>query len=188
MVRRREEVLNVVLAECICDRGLAADPENIIGKGRKRALPDVLISLRGLRCGIEGKKEGPSAKREVEKQARNRVTAGICHMCIGVIYPNTLKGTSFRQLGEAISNSTLEFMVVTEAESGAWRQGSLDLIIEDLRRAYDVLISDDVVTRSVEKLETGMQHIVEVFMRNQAASKRLADLLEVHDPANDDAD
>jgi hypothetical protein len=55
-VKSREEVMNVILADCINDSGMSAESENIesnIGGGR--ALPDVVVSLQGLRCSIEGK-------------------------------------------------------------------------------------------------------------------------------------
>jgi hypothetical protein len=41
--RRREEVLNVLLAQCICDTGLTADPENILSAHGSRHMPDVLV-------------------------------------------------------------------------------------------------------------------------------------------------
>jgi len=53
--RRREEVLNVLLAQCICDTGLTADPENILNVEAKRKMPDILVYLHGLRCSIDGK-------------------------------------------------------------------------------------------------------------------------------------
>jgi hypothetical protein len=50
--RRREEVRNVLLAQCICDTGLTAGPENILKVGGNRRMPDVLVYLQGLWCSL----------------------------------------------------------------------------------------------------------------------------------------
>jgi hypothetical protein len=72
--RRREEVLNVLLAQSICDTGLTADPENILKRVKGgRQMPDVLVYLQGLRCSIDGKYEdNPNFREELEYQAASR--------------------------------------------------------------------------------------------------------------------
>jgi len=77
--RHREEVLNTVLAACIAKRGVEADPETILQRGRTR--PDVIAIFRGLRCGIEGKvADVPNAKEVVLADGRKRVEQGVAHL------------------------------------------------------------------------------------------------------------
>lgn len=88
--RYREEVFNVTLAELLIARGILSDPEQILKKGTSgKALPDVLITFRGLRLAIEGKvDDAPSAKDVALGQADDRVVKGIAH--IGIVILGTL--------------------------------------------------------------------------------------------------
>lgn len=77
--RHREEVLNTVLAACLGRRGVDADPETILQKGRSR--PDVMAVMRGLRCAVEGKvADTPNADLVVLAQAKSRVDQGVAHL------------------------------------------------------------------------------------------------------------
>jgi len=50
----RQEVLNVILAQLLQERGLVAAPEEILRQPTKeRRLPDVIIDFQGLRLAIE---------------------------------------------------------------------------------------------------------------------------------------
>lgn len=179
--RQREEVLNVKLAECICERGMAAAPENILNTSRARAMPDVIVSVSGLRCMIEGKMgDVQNARALVEEDARERVASGIAHLAVAVVYPAPLRTTPFPALKTSIAQATLDFLVCSEAMTGNWKQGNLDAILDELRRAYDVLVADDVLNRSVERLQAGMQDLVDVLSSQRVAGLRLADLLGVY--------
>jgi len=51
----RQEVLNVLLAQLLQERGLVSAPEQIQrSQGRGRRMPDVLVDFQGLRLAIEG--------------------------------------------------------------------------------------------------------------------------------------
>jgi hypothetical protein len=84
--KHREEVLNVVLATCLSGRGIEADPETILRRGRSR--PDVIALFRGLRCGIEGNvADANQAKSVVLEDARERINQGIAHLAVAVEGP-----------------------------------------------------------------------------------------------------
>jgi hypothetical protein len=184
--RQREEVLNVKLAECICDRGMAAAPENILNTSRARAMPDVIVSVSGLRCMIEGKMGDVQNARElVAKDARERVATGIAHLAVAVVYPAFLRQTPFMEVKGKLADATLDFLVCSEAMEGNWKQGKLDSILDELRRAHDALGADDVLNRSVKQLQAGMQDLVDVLSSHRAASIRLADLLGVYQEAGE---
>lgn len=182
MARQREEVLNVVLAQVISATGLAAAPESIRKARGDRAMPDVIVSLLGLRCAIEGKiGDSPDANQRALKTAKDRVATGVAHVATAVVYPAALRETAFSDLPDELRASELEFLVYTETGEENWRKGRVDDLLEDLRRSYHRLAGDDVVERSAQLLQTGMEDVVNVLM-SDATSERLAELLGVHEP------
>ncbi len=51
----RQEVLNVLLAQLLHERGLVAAPEQVLRRPEEAvAMPDVLVDFQGLRMAIEG--------------------------------------------------------------------------------------------------------------------------------------
>ena len=181
MPRQREEVLNVILGQCICATGLAAAPESITRAAGERVMPDVIVSVHGLRCAIEGKVEdAASARATVLNQAKERVETGVAHMAIAVVYPTELRETPFVDLPERIKSAELSFLMYTESEEEVWRTGNLDAVLADLRRAYQQMASDDVVEESVSHLTVGMEGVVNVLM-SDATADRLAELLGVYE-------
>src|SRR5665647_2456959 len=88
----REEVLNVILAQLLSERGLISLPETVLRRAEGTRLPDVRVVFRGLRTSIEGKySDVPNAKSIVLGQARERVEEGIAHIGIAVLYPPGLR-------------------------------------------------------------------------------------------------
>lgn len=180
--RQREEVLNVVLAECISELGMEAAPESIRAEASgRRAFPDVIVSFRGLRCCIEGKySDVQDARKQVISDASERVESGIAHMAIGVLYPATLRQVAFSALKDEMRKASFEFLVCTETGNGHWHKGDLQGILAELRRAHDVLTHDDVVVRAVERLRLGMSGLVLALTSSPAACARLSDTLGVY--------
>lgn len=176
--RHREEVLNTVLGLAIVARGLNADPETIRNHGKAR--PDVFIQFRGLRCVIEGKIEDvPDAKAVVLGDANSRLEKGIAHIAIAVVYPRELRGTGFRELLNACIESQLDFAVVTERGPGPWSKGSIDEILSELRRAYELLSRDDLVQEVAAKLNAGLQEVAQILVDQPGVPDRLIDLLGI---------
>lgn len=178
MARHREEVLNTVLAEVIVARGLNADPETIRRSGAHR--PDVYIAFRGMRLGLEGKIDDvANARALVIEDAMKRVDAGLTQMSIAVIYPEQLRATPFDQLAQDLSRAQFSFCVCTEGGVGDWRSGSIDLILNELRRAHDAMATDDIVRQAAESLSVYLQDVATVFQENPATCDRLVDLLGI---------
>ncbi len=188
--RQREEVLNVVLASCIGARGVTANPETILASpGKARAMPDVIVSLQGLRCAVEGKIGDISgAKKLVMETAKERVDTGIAHLAIGVIYPAELRETAFAHLQEAMESANLEFFVYTEAGEGDWRTGAVDSLLNELRRAHEILSEDDIVQRAVDDLNIGMHAVANILYSSAATCDRLIDLLGIMETVEDAKD
>jgi hypothetical protein len=181
--RHREEVLNVVLAGCLGRRGVDADPETILQRGRSR--PDVIATFRGLRCAIEGKvADTPNAEPVVLSEARSRVEQGVAHVAIAAIYPAALRTTAFAQLPNEMSAASLRFIVLTEAGDGAWHAGGINDISAELRRAHDILVRDDVLQQAVNTLNIGLAEVASALVNNRGTCDRLIHILGIGNKLN----
>lgn len=183
--RQREEVLNVVLAERLAARGIAASPETITPG---HALPLLIVVFHGLRCAIEGKTGDVNhAQQMVKQDAVGRVEEGIAQLAIGVVYPRALRSTAFHELPAAMDAAMFEFFVQTELGAGDWRTGGVDAIGEELRRAHDGIVRDDVVVRAVEKIRFGMDAVASVLIPEPSICDRLISVLGIGEPGNGDS-
>lgn len=182
--KHREEVLNVVLATCLSSRGIEADPETILRRGRSR--PDVIALFRGLRCGIEGKvADANQAKSVVLGDARERINQGIAHLAIAVVYPTPLRSIAFDRLQSELNSAVLEFSVLTDADGKeAWHAGGINEIVGELRRAHDVIVRDDILQQAVGTLNIGLAEVASALLNNKAVCDRLIRVLGVGNKSN----
>jgi hypothetical protein len=181
--RHREEVLNVFLATCLSARGVDADPETILKKGR--AKPDVIATFRGLRCAVEGKvADTPRAAEVVLGDARRRIDQGVAHIAIGVIYPVALRTTEFARLTSELGDARLDFAVLTDAGTEVWHRGGVHEILAELRRAHDVIVRDDVLQQAVDTLNIGLSDVASALLNHQGTCDRLIKILGVGVPSN----
>ncbi|RQV95237.1 hypothetical protein EH220_06465 [bacterium] len=182
MIRNREEVVNVMLAVCLEDTGLVAVPEQIITLVKERSLPDVLVSFLGLRFAIEGKfADHANARIEVQGQASSRVRSGISHIALGIIYPPRLREVAVGDLVSELRKESFEFCVWSEVDSdpSEWLRGSIEQVEDTLRRLYQALVEDDIVTRTVERIRFGTAELVDVIAEAPGPVGRIADLLGI---------
>jgi hypothetical protein len=186
-VRHREEVLNTVLAQLIVARGLNANPEAIRRRGIEK--PDVLIAFRGLRCVIEGKiADVANARGVVLDDAMRRLNSGLTQLAIAVVYQEELRATALTDLTAAMAAADYQFCICTEAGSGDWREGPVDEILDALRRAHDVLATDDAVKVAADELSVGLQEVANVFIDNSNICDRLVELLGIGTREREDGD
>jgi len=186
--RRREEVVNVILAQSICETGLTADPENILSMNGTRQMPDVLIYLQGLRCAVDGKyDDNPKCREELEAQVSGRLDSGLIHIGVGVAYPAALRSIAdFMKLKTALQHETFQFFIAAEAGPINWHSGNLNLLLEQLRGAQASLATDDVVSWGVAQLQLGMDGLTSVLMPNEAACENLAALMGVYEESKEE--
>src|ERR1700682_2019787 len=185
--RRREEVLNVLLAQCICDTGLTADPENILKAHGSRHMPDVLVYLQGLRCSIDGKyDDNPNCREELEDQVSKRLSNGLAHIGVGVVYPTALRSLNdFGKLKSTLQKEILKFFIGAETDKPTWQTGNLNHLLEQLRSTQATLATDDVVSWGVEQLQAGMHGLISVLVRNPAACENLTALMGVYEESKE---
>ena len=157
MAGYRQEVLNVVLAQVLHERGIVSVPEGIIqALHQRRRIPDVLVDFYGLRTMIEGEVgDSPGANERALASALKRVEEGLAHIGIAIIYPASLRRAEFSQLPRLISECLLEIAVVSEAwpQGSGFSQGDISHVADILQQAFDQLVKEDVVAQAVAVLD-----------------------------------
>jgi hypothetical protein len=197
----RQEVLNVLLAQLLRERGLVATPEQIEKSvPGSREMPDVLVDFQGLRLAIEGEigERGAlkSAAVKARKSALGRVEKGIAHIGVAVVYPPELRTADFATMKHRLANANLQFAIITESQipiqPGLFPEapekhgivfitGNLDALSEALRRAYDELVQDKVLERAVELLEQGIRSFMSALSTQPATTARCAKALGIRE-------
>lgn len=175
----REEVLNVKLAELLSRNGILSVPETILNEGKGRRLPDVIMGeYWGVRVVIEGK-VNDSSKIELvlQKKCRERLEEGIGSIAIGVIYPNELRYADWTSFDQTMRNSTLKVRVFTESSIGHWMNSDLHGLSAIIRRAYESLVTDDVVNIAVGELRNAIEEATSYLSNSYGTEGRLKELL-----------
>ena len=183
----REEVLNVLLAELLQERGLWSVPESIRRAGlERRRLPDItLADLWGARIIIEGRiLENQEDRESLLRDARKRVEEGLSPICLAVLYPAPLRGTrTLPALRRQLEHARLEVLVISESHEGTWTESNVDGLVEVVRRGYELLVSEDVVTGAVGDLQAAIDQAAETLVAGAGRTERLADLLGIPEDA-----
>lgn len=181
--RVREEVLNVLLAQLLDERGVVSVPEVIENWESGRRLPDVLVEFQGLRTVIEGKVASATAEQEVAGQAASRVEEGVAHIGIGVVYPSELRQAGgVPEIRAAMPKGLLRINICTEQGEQGWMDSDLDELAALLRRTFEQLVSEDVVARAVEAIESGIDRFTRAIKATPAAIERCAEVLGIGEP------
>jgi len=199
----RQEVLNVLVAqllqERVHERAMVVAPERILKDPfAARRMPDVLVDYQGLRLVIEGEIASRGAKVKAGQSALRRVEEGIAHIGMALIYPAQLRnlGRNVVELKKTLSETTLEFAVVTESEVtqaqlafpdhpekqtefARFVRGNLDALVAELRRAYEQLLKDDVLERAAKALDNTIGTFLSSFPIQPALTARFAEILEI---------
>ncbi len=186
----REEVVNVALAELLEQRGMLSVPETIRKSiARKtRDLPDIIVAdLLGIRMVIEGRFNGSrAAGASLLRDARERVEQGVSPVCLAVLYPPELRSAeSLPRLRLNLGKATLTIRVISENSDGEWADGTVDDIVEALRRSYELLVSEDVVVAAVGEIASGIETAADLFARTPSLSERFRQALGIPQEAND---
>jgi len=197
----RQEVLNVLMAQLLQERGIVAAPEQILKDPfGSRRMPDVLVDYQGLRLVIEGEFESPAAKDKASRFALRRVEEGIAHIAMALIYPASLRqlGPNLAHLKEALAQAHLQFSVVTESEAiqaqlsfeevpdrkkeiVSFARGQLGELVDALRSAYQILAEDRVLERAIEVLNNGIGEFLYHLKPTATMTARFAAAVELRE-------
>lgn len=179
----REEVLNVVLAQLLSERGLVSLPETVLRSADGTRLPDVRVVFRGLRTSIEGKYSDVSGAKAVAlRQAKERVEEGIAHIGIAVLYPPTLRAArSMPELHDALASAELLVTAYSEASQPEWIVSHVDGLADLLRRTHELLSGEDVVADAVASIEAAVNRFSRTVLTMPGVLARSADALGIRD-------
>jgi hypothetical protein len=183
----RQEVLNVLLAQLLQERGVIGAPENIIKLDSitGRRMPDVLVNFRGLRTAIEGEIGYRKRANELAlKAARQRVDEGISHIGVAVVYPADIRDVEeFANLKRKLAQSQLQIAIVTETGDTGFVAGDTDYLASALSHAFDQLVQEDIVTRAVAKLDAGIERFADAMVTKKGDIGRIAASLGIRELA-----
>lgn len=194
----RQEVLNVLLAQLLQERGLEVAPEQIItDPSGFRRMPDVIVDFQGLRLAIEGEFASHSAYKKASRSATQRVEDGIAHMGMALVYPSALRemGQDIEELKRTLARARLEFAIITEneatpqgslfpvpvGETAQFMKGNLDDLAEALRKSYERLIEDRALERAVAFLDQGIDVFVSSLNPQPASTDRFRTALGIRE-------
>lgn len=181
----REEVFNVLLALLLHERGVITAPEQSFKQAleERRHVPDVLVVYRGLRTVIEGKVADKSgAGEKVLAQARDRVSSGVAHIGIALLYPAAIRKTpSFPELQDVLISCTFKVAVCSETGETGWTEGDIDYLADVLRGTFDQLIREDVVTKAVDALNAGIDQFSRTVFTSSVTIQRAAEILGIRE-------
>jgi hypothetical protein len=181
----RQEVLNVLLAQLLQQRGLVSAPEKILkatSADGRRHMPDVLVLYRGLRLAIEGEiGRGPEAFDKSRASALNRVVQGIAHIGVAVVYPLDSINDEFDTMRSRLSKCELHTAIVTESSDTGFTTCNVDGLVEILSRVFDELVQENAVTRAVAALDAGIDRFEVAIQSSDGIAIRLAEALGIRE-------
>lgn len=181
MPNYRQEVFNVLLAELLQEQGIISAPEEIFRlESRQRGMPDVIVYFNGLRTAIEGEIGYRKAAYEYAFQsAKNRVDQGIAHIGVGIVYPEELRKMEFSELKTALANCLLDIAVISESSTTDFVKGNIDDLQNVLRRTFDQLVKEDIVTEAVIKIDTSVEKFAGVVAPKKGVIDRIRKILGI---------
>jgi hypothetical protein len=178
----RQEVLNVILAQLLQERGLVSAPENMltVAGEPERSMPDVLVRFNGLRTVIEGEVDDRAgAADSALRTAHRRVEQGIAHIGIAVVYPQSLRHEGFGDLKDRLAACELRMAIVTEAGETDFTSGGIDDLGTGLRRSFAELLQEDIVGRATLILDAGVEFVAGAIVGKAGWVGRLSDTLGI---------
>lgn len=172
----REESVNTALAMLLTEHGVDAQAESIHQSGKQR--PDVMMTMSGVRIIIEGKYETvPNAQVVVLADANGRVNSGICQIAVALVYPDAIRTTSTGELQKVLSETSLNFAVISDVGQTEWAQATPTGLLDSLRRVHQSLLQDDLVDRAAQGLSERIETIAALWTGQTATCDRLSTLL-----------
>jgi hypothetical protein len=186
----RQEVLNVLLAQLLQERGIVSAPESVTkGLDSRRKMPDVIVNFNGLRTAIEGEVDDTAnAEKKAVESARRRVDESVAHIGLAVIYPSSLRKEKFTQLKAKLANCELKLTVVTELGDRGFVTGNVDYLESALRHVFEELTKEDIVAQAVAVIDSTIENFAGILSYKDATITRVAECLGIHELPDDNSE
>ena len=187
-----------MLAELLAERGLKALGEVIIKKKGRRAEPDILLILNGIKIIIEGRKSGQWDS--LIGTATERLDNGLCDLCVILEYPEfTIANLAPTQLD--IKNALLKakykvgflsfadriglekFMEI-KPKPEAFENITFDELLSHIMDAYSRVIREEILQPVIQKIDDALTDFSDKITEGVSLD-RLRDVLELR-PKDDD--
>jgi len=181
---RRQEVLNTILGQLLQERGVVNAPEDVIvlKKGANRDIPDLLVNFQGLRTAVECEVDDQvNAAQRAIGSARDRVSSGLAHIGVAIVYPRHLREPEFVALKAELEKSPLQIAVVTESKETAYSVGDVNYLESTLRQTFSEMIREDVVAEAAAELDAGVEQFAGVVASKIGIAHRLAEALGIRE-------
>lgn len=185
---KREEVINVKLADVLNARGLEAEGETIHAQGR----PDVLVNLQGIKLVVEGRLE--NQKKTLFVDAKNRIEQGMCEISLAVCYPKGLYETPQKHLVAELEKTKFDgclfYYAKSEIKSEEFSAKPIGDLADLIRNAVTLIVDNDVLRDQVRSVEKMMTEVVSkasatsLFFKSDALKARLAKALGINPKLN----
>jgi hypothetical protein len=178
----RQEVLNVILAQLLQERGLVSVPESIVRAilAKRRRMPDVMVDFFGMRMIIEGEvSDQPGAKEQALASARQRVEEGIAHVGVAIVYPAFLRKVDFGQLNSQIATCHMETAVVSESGESGYTIGDINHLVIILKQTFYQLVQENVVGDAVAILDASIESLAQVIRHSPGFIPKAGSILDI---------
>ncbi|MFH1219419.1 MAG: N-6 DNA methylase [Candidatus Eisenbacteria bacterium] len=157
----REEVINVKMAELLCDYGLDAIPETITPH---KKLPDVSILVRGTKLILEGRKA--SQRAQLEKDAKGRIEQGLCDISMAIVYhPELYACTTTEKLADSLRVYSYGGRLFYQTKEGIKQETlagvDIETLVASINAGVSLLVDSDVLAATVDEVKGKLEQIVE---------------------------
>jgi len=183
-MRFREEILNYTLAQILRDYTFSAHSEVIVSK----KLPDVLITIGGLKVILEGKREGDW--KELDAQAQRRLESGMSDVSLALQYPDHLyEAQDEDDLKKAMASAVYDGGVYYWGQKGletlSFGSRNVQELVEMLDRVVKLYIKNELLTSKIQEINdaigklTGEGKQVSLYFQGSVVERRLREALGV---------
>lgn len=153
-------MLNTTIAGILTKYGLPAEPETIVSD----KLPDVRMVVGGLKIIIEGKAQ--TARRSLERQARERLETGLADISVALVYPTELfnvgvPGDLERRMQDAKYSGTVYYWSRKGITSDELTNLGIKELVEVLNHAFSVYVRNDLLVSKISEIEAGITKLAE---------------------------
>jgi hypothetical protein len=158
----REETVNALLADMLAGRGLDANAETIVASAGKH-LPDVLVSLDGVKLVIEGR--FTTNTRVLYGDAKGRIEKSIADLSIALVYePGLNRGENHEALRAKLEVATYVGVIYYVTLDGIAEQPfkvvGIDEFVKAINTVFGMRVRNDIIRSQVTMVQDVLDRAV----------------------------
>jgi len=158
----REETVNILLADVLAGRGLDANAETIVAAAGKH-LPDVLVSLDGIKLAIEGRFTTNS--KVLYGDAKARIEKSVADLSMALVYEASLKrGSSHEELRSKLETAEFVGAIYYVTQDGIDEQlfkvSGIDELVKTINTVFGMRVRNDIIRSQVVSVQEVLDRAV----------------------------